>query len=189
MSQQGVSESSVPVGTWRIDPVHSSVAFSVRHLMVANVKGRFTRFAGTITTAEDPLASTVEASIELASVDTHDNNRDSDVRSEHWFDVERYPVMSFRSTSLSRQGAGYRLTGDLTLHGITRSVELDLAFNGTTTDADGATRAGFTASTELHRRDFGLNWSTSVGGGGAVAGLVVVGERVAVTLDIEAVLQ
>jgi polyisoprenoid-binding protein YceI len=189
MSQRSVSETQVPVGTWKIDPVHSSVEFSVRHLMVSNVKGRFTRFSGTITVAEDPLDSTVEAVIELASVDTHDHNRDEDVRSKHWFDVQQYPFMTFHSTSLRPEGDGYVLTGDLTLHGVTKSVELDLVLNGTGPDSHGGTRAGFTATTELNRKDFGLTWSMAVGGAGAVAGAVVVGERVAVTIEIEAVLQ
>ncbi len=189
MSQRSVLHAPVPVGTWQIDPVHSSVEFSVRHLMVSNVKGRFTRFSGTITVAEDPLASTVEASIELASVDTHDHNRDTDVRSKHWFDVEHHPTMTFRSTSLRQEGDGYILTGDLTLHAVTKSVELNLVLNGTGPDSYGGTRAGFTATTELNRKDFGLTWSMAIGGAGVVAGGVVVGERVAVTLEIEAVLQ
>lgn len=189
MSQPSVSHTRLPVGIWQVDPVHSSVAFSVRHLMVTNVQGRFTRFSATITVAEDRLASTVEANVELASVDTHDHNRDADLRSRHWFDVERHPSMTFRSTSLRAQGDGYVLAGDLTLHGVTKGVELDLVFNGIGPDPQGAMRAGFTATTEINRKDFALTWSVATGGGGVVAGVVVVGERVAVTLEIEAVLQ
>ncbi len=171
-------------GTWQIDPVHSAVEFSVRHMMVSKVKGRFTRFGGTITVAEDPLRSSVEASIETASVDTHDENRDNHLRSPDFFDVERYPTMTFRSTEVRPAGEGYLVVGDLTLHGVTKQVELNLELNGTGPDAYGGLRTGFTATTELNRKDFGLTWNAAIEGGG-----VVVGDKVKVTLEIEAVRQ
>lgn len=187
MSQTTTEATTTPIpsGTWEIDPVHSAVEFSVRHMMVSKVKGRFTGFRGTITVGDDPLASSVEATIDTATVDTHDEKRNAHLRSADFFEVETYPTMAFRSSGVRAAGDGYVVTGDLTLHGITRPVELDLELNGSGPDAYGGVRAGFTATTEINRRDFGLTWNAAIEGTGGA----VVGDRVKVVLEIEAVRQ
>jgi polyisoprenoid-binding protein YceI len=171
-------------GTWAIDPSHSEVGFSVRHLMVSKVKGSFKTFAGTITIAEDPLASRVEASIDAWSVDTRDENRDNHLRSSDFFEVENYPKITFVSTAVRPHGRDYVVTGDLMIRGVTRSVDLDLEFNGVSPDPWGGTRAGFSASTEISRADFGIEFNIPMDGGG-----VVVGDKIKINLEVEAVLQ
>lgn len=172
----------LPAGTWNIDPSHSSVAFSVRHL-VGRTRGQFKTFSGVITVGEDTLSAAVEANIDLASVDTGDEKRDEHLRSPEFFDVENHPQMTFRSTAVEASPEGYQVVGDLTLRDVTRSVELDLEFHGVTQDPWGGTRAGFTATTELSRKDFGLEWNMALEAGG-----FMVGDKVKVTLEIEAVL-
>ncbi len=169
-------------GTWIIDAGHSHVGFSVRHLAVSKVRGHFTSFAGTLTIAEDPLASSVEATIDVASIDTRDEARDHHLRTSDFFAVEEFPTLEFRSTGVRTAGNDYVITGDLTLRGITRTVELALEFHGVSADPWGGTRAGFTAETKIDRKDFGVNWNAPIDGGG-----VVVGEKVTITLEIEAV--
>lgn len=184
MSLTDTSTTSVdlPAGTWKIDPSHSAVEFSVRHL-VGKVRGQFKSFAGEITVGEDPLASSVEADIDLASVDTSDETRDAHLRSPDFFDVENHPRMTFRSTGVRAGNDGYVVVGDLSLRDLTRSVELDLDFNGTGPDPWGGLRAGFTATTALSRKEFGLEWNMALEAGG-----FLVGDQVKVTLEIEAVL-
>lgn len=174
----------LPTGTWTIDQAHSEVSFVVRHLMVSKVRGGFGSFRGTITVAPDPLASAVEATIEVASVHTGDENRDNHLRSADFFDVETHPEMTFRSTAVRVDGGDHVVVGDLTLHGVTRTVELALEFNGTSGDPWGGTRAGFSAGTELSRKDFGLEWNAPIETGG-----VVVGDKVKINLEIQAVKQ
>jgi polyisoprenoid-binding protein YceI len=171
-------------GTWTIDPSHSEVSFSVRHLMVSKVRGAFARFAGAVTTAENPSLASVEATIEMDSVDTRDERRDAHLRSGDFFDVERYPLMTYRSTAVRPDRDGYVVEGELTLHGVTRPVALKLELNGVSADPWGGTRAGFSATTEINRRDFGIDISMPLEGGG-----VVVGDKVTVSLEIEAALQ
>ena len=169
-------------GTWTIDPVHSQVSFTVRHLMVGRVRGRFGALSGTIVTGSDPRHSQVSADIDLASIDTGNAQRDGHLRSAEFLDVEIYPTMSFRSTSVRPQRHNYLVSGELTLHGMTRSVELELEVNGFVADPWGATRAGFSATGEIDRRDFGLNANTPLADGG-----LLVGYEVHVALEIEAV--
>ena len=171
-------------GTWTIDPSHSDVAFTVRHLMVSKVRGQLTRFEGTIEIAEDPLDSSVAATIEVASIDTRDDARDAHLRSNDFFDAETYPTMTYRSTGLRAIDDGYVVDGELTLKGITRPVALEIELNGVGTDPWGGTRAGFSAGTEINRRDFGVDITLPLDGGG-----VVVGDKVKITLEIEAVLR
>lgn len=180
--QTSTTSVDLPSGTWNIDPSHSAVEFSVRHL-VGKVRGQFKSFSGTIEIGEDPLSSKVEASIDLASVDTGDEKRDAHLRSPEFFDVENNPTMSFRSTEVRANGDGYTVVGDLSLKGVTRSVELDLEFNGISPDPWGGLRAGYTATTELSRKEFGLEWNMALEAGG-----FMVGDKVKVTLEIEAVL-
>lgn len=176
-------------GTWVIDAGHSHVGFSVRHLMVSKVRGEFRAFSGTIEIAEQPLASSVQATVDVASVSTGDDARDNHLRTSDFFAVEEYPTWTFRSTELRAESSDpddddYTLVGELTLRGVTRTVEFDLEFHGVQQDPWGGTRIGFSAETKVNRKDFGIDWNAPVDGGG-----VVVGEKVQIVLEIEAVLE
>ncbi|MFB9902589.1 YceI family protein [Allokutzneria oryzae] len=171
-------------GTWAIDPVHSSVEFSVRHMMVSKVRGRFTSFSGELVTGENPLESRVTASIDLTSINTNNEQRDAHIRSKDFFDVETFPEMTYRSTGLRADGESFVLSGELTLHGVTREVPLALELNGFGPDAYGGTRAGFSATATISRNDFGIDIAMPMDGGG-----VVVGDKVQIFLEIQAVLQ
>jgi polyisoprenoid-binding protein YceI len=167
-------------GTWTIDPSHSSVGFVARHLMVTKVRGRFASFSGTATIADDPLQSSVEASVDLASVTTGDDGRDGHLKSGDFFDVEQFPTMSFRSTGIEADGGDYLLRGDLTIKGVTKPVTFELEFDGAGTDPWGNLKAGFTAETEINRKDWGLEWNVALEAGG-----VLVSEKVKIQLDIQ----
>jgi polyisoprenoid-binding protein YceI len=166
-------------GSWDIDPVHSEVSFTVRHMMVSKVRGRFLRFSGEIVTGEDLTGSTVTASVDAASIDTGNGQRDDHVRSAEFFDVANHPTWTFRSTGIRRHGEEHLLDGELTIKGVTRPVTFTLEVVGF-----GGTLAGFSASTTINRSDFGIDISMPLDGGG-----VVVGDKVAVNLEIEAVLR
>ena len=172
------------VGTWDIDATHSTVGFSVRHMMVSKVRGYFREFSGEIVTAEDPSQSRVEATIVLSSIDTRQEQRDAHIRSADFFDVENHPQMTFRSTAVRTDGADWFVDGELTIKGITKPVTLELELNGFGPDAYGGTRAGFSAKTEINRNDFGVDIKMPMDGGG-----VVVGDKITVELEIEAVLR
>ena len=171
-------------GKWSIDPVHSEVGFSVRHMMVSKVRGRFTAFSGQIVTGTDPTASSVTAEIELASINTGNEQRDQHIRSADFFEVDKYTTMTYRSTGLRAEGDHYILDGELTLKDNTKEVPLTVELNGFGPDPYGGTRAGFTATTEINRRDFGVNFSAPMETGG-----VVVSDKINVELEIEAVLK
>lgn len=171
-------------GTWDIDASHSDVSFSVRHMMVSKVKGNFARFSGELVTADNVLDSSVSADIELDSIDTRNEQRDGHIRTADFFDVENFPTMTYRSTGIREDGGAYIVNGELTLRGVTKSVPLRLELNGFGPDAYGGVRAGFTGTTEINRTDFGVNWNGAIEAGG-----VVVSEKVAITLEIEAVLR
>ena len=170
-------------GTWTIDPVHSEVGFSVRHMMVSKVRGKFTTFSGQIVTGADPASSAVTAEIGMASIDTGNEQRDGHIKSADFFEVETYPTMTYRSTGVRLEGGEYILDGDLTLKGITKNVPLSLELNGFGPDPFGGTRAGFTATAEINRRDFGVNFNAALETGGAI-----VADKVALHLEIEAIL-
>jgi polyisoprenoid-binding protein YceI len=172
------------VGTWDIDPVHSDVSFTVRHMMVSKVRGRFATFSGVIVTAEDFPVSTVSATIDASSIDTGNEQRDAHIRSADFFDVANHPTWTFRSTGLRKDGDDHLLYGELTIKGVSRPVTLALEVNGFGPDAFGGTRAGFSASTTINRSDFGVDIQMPLDGGG-----VVVSEKVQITLEIEAVLR
>jgi len=172
------------VGTWDIDASHSTVGFSVRHMMVSKVRGYFTRFSGEVVTAADPAQSTVNATIDMDSIDTRQEQRDAHIRSADFFDVGNHTVMTFRSTEVRTDGADWTVVGDLTIKGVTRSVELALELNGFGPDAYGGTRAGFSARTEISRKEFGVDIDMPMDGGG-----VVVGDKISIELEIEAVLR
>ncbi len=181
------TSTSIPgyvAGTWAIDPVHSEVGFSVRHMMVSKVRGRFTTFSGQLVTGADPLGSSVTAEIDLASINTGNEQRDGHIRSADFFEVETYPTMTYRSTGVRLDGGDYVLDGELTLKGVTRSVPLKLELNGFGPDPFGGTRASFTAIGEINRRDFNVNFSAPMETGGAV-----VADKVTLHLEIEAVLE
>ena len=171
---------------WGVDLVHSSVGFTVRHLVVSKVRGKFTRWSGTIRMDEHDLARTeVDVAIETASVDTGVEQRDNHLRSPDFFDVEKYPTMIFKSTRVEKAPDGaLRLHGNLTLHGVTKPVVLDVEYAGSQKDPWGGLRAGFSARTSLDRREFGLAYNQLLETGG-----VVVGEKVDVDIEIEAVKQ
>jgi polyisoprenoid-binding protein YceI len=170
-------------GTWNIDPVHSEVGFSVRHMMVSKVRGRFTRFSGKLVTGEQPTDSGVTAEIEMGSIDTGNEQRDGHIRSADFFEVETWPTMSYRSTGIRVEDGDYVLDGELTLKGVTRSVPLKLELNGFGPDGHGGTRAGFTATGEINRPDFNVSFNAALETGG-----VVVSDKVELHLEIEAVL-
>jgi len=171
-------------GTWTIDPAHSEVSFSVRHLMVSKVRGKFDKFDGTLTVADDPLASSVQVTIDPTSINTNEPNRDNHLRSPDFFEVEKHPLWTFTSTSVTAKGRDFVVEGNLTLKGVTKPVTLNVEFNGTSPDPWGGTRAGFSAETEINRNDFGVDISMPLDGGG-----VVVGEKIKIQLEIEAILQ
>ena len=171
-------------GTWNIDPVHSEVGFAVRHMMVSKVRGRFNTFSGKIVTGAAPAASSVTAEIDLASIITGNEQRDAHIRSADFFEVETYPTMTYRSTGVREEGGDYVLDGELTLKGVTRNVPLKLELNGFGPDPFGGTRAGFTATGEINRRDFNVNFSAPMQNGG-----VVVADKISLNLEIEAVLE
>jgi polyisoprenoid-binding protein YceI len=171
-------------GTWEIDPVHSEVGFTARHMMVSKVRGRFTQFSGELVTAPDLLQSSVTATIELTSIQTGNEQRDQHIRSADFFEVDKYKTMTYRSTGLRPEGDHYVLDGELTLRDVTKQVPLKLELNGFGPDPYGGTRAGFTATGELNRSDFGVNFNATLETGG-----VVVSDKISLQLEIEAVLK
>jgi len=179
------TETGIPgyeAATWTIDPVHSEVGFSVRHMMVSKVRGRFTRFNGQLVTAEDPTQSSVTAEIDLSSINTGQEQRDEHIKSADFFEVETYPTMTYRSIGIKVEDGEYVLEGDLTLKGVTRAVPLKLELQGFGPDAYGGYRAGFTATGELNRRDFNVNFNAPMANGG-----VVVADKIQLHFEIEAV--
>jgi polyisoprenoid-binding protein YceI len=170
-------------GTWTIDPVHSEIGFSARHMMVSKVRGKFANFSGEIVTGDDPLGSSATAEIDLNSISTGNEQRDAHIKSADFFEVETYPTMTYRSTGVRFEDGEYVLDGELTLKGVTRNVPLTLELNGFGPDPYGGTRAGFTATGEINRRDFGVNFNAPLQNGG-----VVVSDKITLNLEIEAVL-
>ncbi|MGB5149388.1 MAG: YceI family protein [Mycobacterium sp.] len=170
-------------GTWALDPVHSSINFSVRHLVVSKVRGTFDTFSGAITVAEDGTPS-VTATIDIDSINTRNEQRDAHLKAADFFDAERYPTASFASTAVRADGDGYVLDGELTLKGVTKPVSLKLEFNGVNPGMGHGEVAGFEASVVLNRKDFGIDLDMPLETGG-----VVVGDKVTVTLEIEALKQ
>lgn len=170
--------SDIPAGTWTIDPSHSEVGFTVRHLMT-KVRGHFEKFEGTLTTTDQAEGFRAEATIDLNSVNTRDANRDGHLRSADFFDVENSGPMTFRTTSFD----GSTARGDLTIKGVTNPVELDVEFLGVDTDAYGNTRIGYEASTEISRKAWGVDFNVPLDGG-----KVLVGDKLAVVLSIQGIL-
>ncbi len=171
---------------WNIDTSHSAIHFSVRHMVVSKTRGRFTKFSGQIAfDPDDPAKSSVQVTIEPASLDTADAQRDAHLRSADFFDVDKYPQAAFKSTKVIDLGGDkYQVEGDLTIRGVTRPVVLEAVFEGSAKDPWGGERAGFAAVTSLDRSDFGLTWNKALETGG-----VLVGDKVELTLEVEAVKQ
>jgi polyisoprenoid-binding protein YceI len=170
-------------GTWAIDPVHSSIGFSVRHLMVSKVRGTFQNFSGAIVVAEDGTPS-VTADIAVDSINTNNEQRDGHIKSADFFDVENHPTATFSSTGVRTNGDNYVVDGELTLKGVTKPVSLDLEFNGVNPGMGHGEVAGFEASVVLNRKDFGIDIDMPLETGGTV-----VGDKVTITLGIEALKQ
>jgi len=172
-------------GTFALDPSHSTVGFIARHLMVSKVRGSFTDFVGTLVVAENPEESSVEVTIKAASIDTHDEGRDNHVRTNDFLNVEEYPTIEFRSTKVEVGATkSWKVSGDLTIRGITRPTVLDVEFEGVIMDPWGNQRLGFTASGEIDRNDFGVSFNAALETGG-----FVVGPKVKLEIDAEAVRQ
>lgn len=177
---------STTTTTWTIDPAHTGVEFSLKHLMISTVRGRFGAVSGTIVLDEaNPEASTVTAEIDVTSIDTRQEQRDAHLRSADFFDVETFPSIKFASTRIEALGGGsYKVVGDLTIRDVTREVVLETTDEGRGGDPWGGQRAGFSATTKIDRRDFGLTWNQALETGG-----VVVGTDIKITLEVEAVKQ
>lgn len=171
--------------TFEIDPAHTSVQFSVRHMMISNVRGEFTKLSGKVVGDQaKPEATTVEATIEAPSIDTRNEKRDEHLRSPDFLDVAKFPTIVFKSTKISKAGEGaWKLAGDLTLHGVTKPVVLDVA-NVTPPMKDpwGNNRVGASATTKISRQDFGIAFNKALDGGG-----VLVGDEITITIDVEVV--
>ena len=169
--------------TWKLDPAHSSAEFKIKHMMISNVKGQFTGVKGALTLdAENLLNSKVEATIDSASINTGDAQRDAHLKSADFFDVEKFPTLSFKSRGVSGSGQGELVVnGDLTIHGVTRGVTF--AVDGPTAPAKdpwGNTRLGLSATTKINRKDFGLTWNAALETGG-----ILVGDEVTITLEVQ----
>lgn len=177
-----MTDTATSTTTWTIDPSHSVVEFSVKHMMFATVKGRFTEVSGAINLDSENVAnSSVDVTIGAASIDTRDEKRDEHLRSADFFDVETFPSLTFKSTSVEARGSDLKVTGDLTIHGVTRQVVLDTELNGQGANPWGQQVISYSASTRINRKDYGLNWNTALESGG-----VLVSDEVKISIEIEA---
>ena len=175
----------VPIaGTWQVDHLHTDLRITARHLMVAKVRGTFEDLAATIVVADDPVDSSIEVEAKAASVTTGATDRDNHLRSTDFLDAEQHPLITFKSTELRPNGDDWKLTGDLTIRGVTRPVTFDLVFEGASTDPYGNTKVGFSAVGEIERRDWGLTWNVPLESGG-----VLVSEKFKIEFDVEAGIQ
>ena len=168
--------------TWNIDPAHSAAEFKVKHMMISNVRGKFSGISGVLNRFDaDHTKSTLEVSIDATTINTQDAQRDGHLKSADFLDVEKFPTMTFKSTHIEKKGEGFANTGDLTIHGVTKPVVLNVEeVSEPAKDPWGNTRIGLTASTKINRKDFGLVWNSALEAGG-----VLVGEDVTITLDVE----
>ncbi|WP_432494134.1 YceI family protein [Kineococcus gypseus] len=184
LRRQG-GEEVPPPGTWEIDPAHSSITATAHHLGLSAVHGRFTRFSGVITVPAEVSASSVRVEVEAASIDTGNAQRDAHLRSPDFLDVEAHPALRFGASGVHRAGDGrWALPGELTLLDVTRPVQLELTYTGTAQDPWSGTRAAFSATAELHRDDFRMNWNQAVG-----VGVALFGTTLKVAIDVQAVLR
>lgn len=170
--------------TWNIDPAHTTVEFSVRHMMISNVKGQFEKLSGTISAnGSDPNSVQISAVIDATSINTRVEKRDAHLKSAAFLDVDKYPTITFKSTKVEPDGSNkWKVTGDLTLHGVTKPVVLEVETTAPIKDPSGKTRAGASATTKIDRKDFGVLWNKPMEAGG-----VLVGDEVAISIEVEAV--
>jgi polyisoprenoid-binding protein YceI len=169
--------------TWKIDPAHSTVEFAVRHMMITTVKGRFTDVTGTIQLDEtNPSGGEVDFSLKTASIDTREAQRDTHLKSADFFDVEKFPTITFRSTRVEGSAEEFTVTGDLTIHGVTKPVTLNVTYEGRGKDPWGGERIGYAATGKIKRSDFGLTWNAALETGG-----FLVGDDVKLNFDIQVV--
>jgi polyisoprenoid-binding protein YceI len=168
-------------GTWTIDQVHTHVGFVIKHMMVSKVRGHFGAFSGQIITADDPLASSATVSIDVASIDTDNDMRDDHIRSADFFDAEHHPTMTFTSTGVRAEDHGLFVDGDLTIRGVTKPVALEIETPEFGPNPQGGMKAGFSATAEINRSDFGVSYNGPIPGGG-----MALGEKVQIVLDVEA---
>ncbi len=170
---------------YAIDPAHTTVEFVVRHMMIAKVRGRFTSVKGTIDVpAGSNIPSAVDVTVDAASIDTREEQRDGHLKSADFFDVEKYPQITFRSTAIEGSGDAFTVRGDLSIHGVTREIALDTTFEGRGSDPWGNERIGYEAHGKISRKDFGLNWNQALEAGG-----VLVGDEIKIEISAEAIAQ
>ena len=167
-------------GTYTIDPTHTEISFSVRHLAISKVRGHFQTFAGTVEIAEQIEDSTASATIDVASIDTNQAQRDEHLRTSDFFNVEEFPEMTFKSTGVAVDGGDLTINGDLTLRGVTKPVTLEAEFGGATVDGYGNTKVGFEATTKINRQDFGVTWNAATEAGG-----LTLGDVITITIDAQ----
>lgn len=171
-------------GVWNLDLTHSEIGFTVRHAGISKVRGRFTEATAEARVGESLVESTLHATVNTASFKSGDANRDAHVKGPDFFDVEQHPEMTFVATGVEGDGEDYTVTGDLTIRGVTKPVEVEVEFTGVAVDPFGATRAGFTGETEISRKEFGLTWNAALEAGG-----VLVSDKVKINLDAALVKQ
>ncbi len=165
---------------WNIDPVHTQTTFGVKHLVISTVRGEFRKTAGTVKLDDqDPTKSSVEATIDATTINTREDKRDADLKSPDFLDVQKYPTITFRSKKIEKDGDKYKVTGDLTIHGVTKPVVLDATLSPAVKDPWGGTRRGIQASTRINRQDFGLRYNKAIEAG------PVVGDEVAIEIEAE----
>jgi len=172
------------VGTWEVDATHSEVGFSIRHIMVSKVKGKFERFNATFVTPENPLETKITASAEVASINTNQADRDGHLRTGDFFDAETYPTIDFVSTGVRVEKGDYLVDGNLTIKGVTKPVTFDFEFGGFGGDPYGNYKFGATAKAEVNREDFGLTYNAALETGG-----MLLGDKVTITLELQGALQ
>jgi polyisoprenoid-binding protein YceI len=177
-----MSTPAIPAGTWNVDPTHSRVGFVARHMMVTKVRGQFSDYTADVMIGDDPLDSKVSVTVQMASVDTGNADRDGHLRTNDFFDIDTHPTMAFESTRFVADGDDYKMIGDLTVKGVTKQVEFEVEFEGLGTDPWGGTRAGFEAKAVIDRTDFGVEFNAPLETGG-----VLLGDKVTIELDVQLV--
>lgn len=177
-----MASAALPAATWQIDPAHTSAQFAVRHMMVSTVRGEFSNIKGTV--EYDPAApakASVDVTIDATTVNSREPKRDADLKSPNFFEIEKYPAITFKSKRVEAAGPGkLKVTGDLTIHGVTREAVLDVEGPSPELNMRGMARTGAMATTKINRKDFGMNWNRALDSGG-----VVVGDEVSITIDVE----